>query len=364
MMKKNEAMRQMGSLLAGLLILASIALAKHGSLPGHDFQATTATAHQADNDTLQVLDDGSMVVNTTSIASDIIGYAGTVPLLITIKDNRVEHIKALPNQETEDFFETAAVLLSRWNGKTTEEAEALQVDAVSGATFSSKAIIGNVQRGLAYARRAQATIAQPSFDWSVKNIAGILVVLMAAILPLFVKNKTYRFCQSTLNVVVLGLWCGSFLSYTSLMGYMAHGMNPLAVAVPCLMLLVALVYPLIGHKSYYCTHLCPFGSLQYMASRCVSYKVKMGARLVRGLDIFRKLLWCLLMILIWTGVWADWTDYEPFAAFIFQSASWVVIAIAIAFVLLSFVVVRPYCRFVCPMGTWLRICQSSKWRPF
>lgn len=126
----------MGSLLAGLLILASIALAKHGSLPGHDFQATTATAHQADNDTLQVLDDGSMVVNTTSIASDIIGYAGTVPLLITIKDNRVEHVKALPNQETEDFFETAAVLLSRWNGKTTEEAEALQVDAVSGATFS------------------------------------------------------------------------------------------------------------------------------------------------------------------------------------------------------------------------------------
>jgi len=157
----------MGSLLAGLLILASIALAKHGSLPGHDFQATTATAHQADNDTLQVFDDGSMVVNTTSIASDIIGYAGTVPLLITIKDNRVEHIKALPNQETKDFFETAAVLLSRWNGKTTEEAEALQVDAVSGATFSSKAIIGNVQRGLAYARRAQATITQPSFDWSV-----------------------------------------------------------------------------------------------------------------------------------------------------------------------------------------------------
>ena len=164
--------------------------------PRHDFQATTATAHQADNDTMQVLDDGSMVVNTTSIASDIIGYAGTVPLLITIKDNRVEHIKALPNQETEDFFETAAVLLSRWNGKTTEEAEALQVDAVSGATFSSKAIIGNVQRGLAYARRAQATIAQPSFDWSVKNIAGILVAAPESAGNVIAFQSQYSSCRS------------------------------------------------------------------------------------------------------------------------------------------------------------------------
>lgn len=29
------------------------------------------------------------------------------------------------------------------------------------------------------------------------------------------------------------------------------------------------------------------------------------------------------MICIWGGVWNEWTDFEPFSAFIFHSASWI-----------------------------------------
>ncbi len=73
------------------------------------------------------------------------------------------------------------------------------------------------------------------------------------------------------------------------------------------------------------------------------------------LNLFRQILWAVLMLCIWSGVWADWTDYEPFAAFIFQSASWVVIVLAAVFVLLSLIVTRPYCRFVCPMGSLFKM---------
>ena len=52
------------------------------------------------------------------------------------------------------------------------------------------------------------------------------------------------------------------------------------------------------------------------------------------------------MLCLWTGVWFDWIDYEPFSAFVFQSASWAVIAIALAFVALSTVIMRPYCRLL------------------
>lgn len=389
-MKAVNKIQQVCSLLVCLLLLSSLAIVKQGEWMGHelkpkvetsetskssDVSMTSETSKKAANDTLRTLADGSMVINTTALASDISGYGGKVPLEITIKEGKIVGVKALDNAETKDFFDQASALLTKWNGKTIDEAKGMKVDAVSGATFSSKAIIGNMQRGLQYAQKQEALASQNdadgflggsgsstlgSFDMSAKNVVGLIVVLMAAILPLFIKNRKYHLCQLVLNVVVLGFWCGAFLSYTSLIGYMAHGINVLALLVPCIMLITAFVYPLFGKKTYYCTHVCPFGSLQQVAGKCLKYKVKMGRQTLKRLDLFRQVLWALLMLCIWGGVWSDWTDYEPFSAFIFQSASWVVIVLAAVFVLLSLVVTRPYCRFVCPMGTLLKLSQTSK----
>ena len=41
-------------------------------------------------------------------------------------------------------------LFSRWNGLTASEAAELEVDTVSGATWSSDAVIHNVRKGLIY----------------------------------------------------------------------------------------------------------------------------------------------------------------------------------------------------------------------
>jgi uncharacterized protein with FMN-binding domain len=40
--------------------------------------------------------------------------------------------------------------LEKWNGKTVKDARTLQVDAVTGATYSSEAVIQNVQMALDY----------------------------------------------------------------------------------------------------------------------------------------------------------------------------------------------------------------------
>lgn len=88
------------------------------------------------------------VVNTTNLPGTIEGYAGDVPLEIHIAGNKITEIKALPNYETPSYFARACVLLNEWVGKTTEEALTMEVDAVSGATYSSDAIINNVRVGL------------------------------------------------------------------------------------------------------------------------------------------------------------------------------------------------------------------------
>ena len=351
-------LQQLLSLLTCVLLVMAVSIRRDGKVVGHELKQQQTDSVKTE--TMVVLEDGSVRLNTTELGKDIIGYGGIVPLEITLENGKVKSVKALENSETPDFFKEASALLTKWNGRTVEEAQKLKVDAVSGATFSSKAIIGNVQRGLLYAAKnpVQDSI-WAEIDFSSKAIAGLIAVLLAAIVPLFVKDRRYRISQQILNVIVLGFWCGSFLNFTSMVSYMSNGMNVLTLIVPVIMLITAFVYPLFGKKSYYCTHVCPFGSLQELAGKCVGYKIKMKLKTAKRLDMFRQLLWAVLMLCLWTGVWFDWIDYEPFSAFVFQSASWVVIVIAVVFVALSTVIVRPYCRFVCPTGSLFKYSQQS-----
>ncbi|MCF0199181.1 MAG: FMN-binding protein [Bacteroidaceae bacterium] len=90
------------------------------------------------------------VINTTDLAADVRGYVGATPVEITIEDGRVKSVRPLPNDETPNFFLrlTESGLFRAWDGLSVSEAKSVHVDAVTGATFSSKAVIENVRRGL------------------------------------------------------------------------------------------------------------------------------------------------------------------------------------------------------------------------
>ena len=94
-------------------------------------------------------ENGSTIVNTTTIAKDVEGYNGPVPLKIYIKKNKIEKIEVLKNQETPKYLvKVKNALENAWDGLTVKEAKAKKVDAVTGATYTSEAIIKNVQNGL------------------------------------------------------------------------------------------------------------------------------------------------------------------------------------------------------------------------
>lgn len=154
-MKKK--LSQILSLIVCLLMVAAVSLRRDGKLLGHDFRAKQKAETLVKNDTLRMEPDGTMVINTTSLGKDISGYGGAVPLEIYVnKKGVITQVKALPNGETPEFFGRASALFNAWKGKSLKEAETMQVDAASGATYSSKAIIANMQRGLQYAGKASA----------------------------------------------------------------------------------------------------------------------------------------------------------------------------------------------------------------
>ena len=365
------------SLVVVVLILAAAAILRDGRILGHDLRE----AHEAKalkNDTLEVTPDGAFVVNTKPLAKDVQGYGGPVPLKIHIKDGRVAAVEAEPNAESPDFFNRAKELLNHWQGKSVDEALAEEVDAVSGATFSSRAIIANMQRGLAYAKQhgqwgedgsvgALETGAPPivgsggnsvgALETGASPIVALVVVLLGAVVPLFYNNRRLHLVQLAVNVVVLGLWTGTFVSYTLFLRIFAGGVSLSAIgalAAPLLMLIVALIYPLAGRSGHYCANVCPFGSAQELAGKLSRRKLRITPRILKLLSVLRNLLWGVLMALLLTGTCTAWIDYELFTAFLYSSASVWVTVLAALFLVLSVWVPRPYCRFVCPTGALIK----------
>ena len=94
---------------------------------------------------------GVTIINTTTLAEDVEGYAGPTPLKIYIKKDKIEKIEALDNIETPKYFALIKRdLLGKWNGLTVKKAATQQVDVITGATYSSEAVIENVRRGLEF----------------------------------------------------------------------------------------------------------------------------------------------------------------------------------------------------------------------
>ena len=90
------------------------------------------------NDDTMIKENGVYIINTTTIGKDIEGYNGPTPLKVYIKNNKVEKIEFLKNVESPKYYAKVK------NAKT------LQVDAVTGATYSSTAVIQNVQLAIDY----------------------------------------------------------------------------------------------------------------------------------------------------------------------------------------------------------------------
>ena len=91
----------------------------------------------------------TQVIYTGDIAKKVIGYNGTTPLNITVKNGVIENIEVLENQESPGYLKRAKEkVLPQYIGKSVAEARKLNADIATGATYTSEALIKNIQMGL------------------------------------------------------------------------------------------------------------------------------------------------------------------------------------------------------------------------
>lgn len=362
LMKKIYATRIL-SFITCALLLTAVAINKNGKVAGYAIDKSAASNTQSaviPNFSSESAD--TTTITSIGIADDVSGFAGATPVEIKIADGKIVQVNPLPNEETEDFFQSVVDdgLFKSWDGLTPKEALEKHVDAVSGATYSSSAVIKTVNLTLAKTVKDAQSVSpfKALLNW--KFLITLLAIISAVALPFFSKSQLARTLQLIVNVAVIGLWSHCFISLSLIINCISNGFDIATGIIPALLLIVAFIFPLFGKSSHYCNYVCPFGSLQELAGKTNKRKIKLSAQVAKWLNYFRQALWVCMLVAMLLGAGFQLLDYEAFSAFMFNQASTAVIILACTFLVLSVFIPRPYCRFVCPTGSALKLAQHCK----
>lgn len=293
------------------------------------------------------------VMLSSPYSDGIKGYAGPTPLLIALdKEGKILQVKILANRETPGFLKsvTNAGFFESWNGLTVDEALQKDVDAVSGATYSSRGIQNSLKARLAVVSR-QSVADTTDNSALLPNICILLVVIMALICffnPQ--KTKTLRLVTLLLSIGILGFWRNASMSLLKFYSWLTSGITwPLEWAMVAIFALAVLL-PLFTGRAFYCTYLCPMGALQELAGKACKKKVNIPKNAVTILLIIRKLFLLTLLILVAANAGIDLAFAEPFSVFSVQSITLFSIVFAVIVLVVSLFISRAWCRFLCPTG--------------
>ena len=112
-----------------------------------------AITAQAD-DVMTKSADGTYIVNTTTLAKDVEGYAGPTPVEVHIKNNKIVKVVPLKTQDGPKYVaKVKKEMLPKYESMNVKKGTVGDVDAVTGATFTSKAIQENVRRAVEYYKK-------------------------------------------------------------------------------------------------------------------------------------------------------------------------------------------------------------------
>lgn len=307
--------------------------------------------------------DCGLLLSSAPHATGITGFAGPTPLYIYIDhSDTLRAVAPAENAETPDFLARAAHgIFARWLGKSTGDALRAEADAVSGATYTSKALDANLRAALAAHVARYENASAGRHRETGKTVAAIAVVLLGTAAA-FVRrrNRWLRPAVLALNVGVLGFWCGQFLSLSLLYGWLSGGPDWRNGLPALLMLVLAVLLALCGRRHHYCTWVCPYGSLQELAWRLPLPKIHVPQAAARWLNRVRIGALGLLLLLLWSGLGAEALGYEPFRAFLVSTAPPAVILLAAVFVVAGIFVPRLWCRALCPLGALLDLAGQEK----
>jgi hypothetical protein len=293
---------------------------------------------------------GNDTTGTGILVTESFGYGGRVPLFIGLDRDTVINIQLLANNETTEFMKYIKEdkLLAQWEGMAIKQALNTQVDAVSGATESSNAIIRGMRQGAAHYLNEEETRMKKSFSEIAKDTLFLLVVLLSLLISYVKSLKKYRWIYLIIVLFVVGIFTGKVLSIQLLYGWLSNGISWRTNWQSAILLLLAVSMPLLKRPKFYCNYLCPMGALQELINKISPVK-KRNVNLRRSPISLSEIYLALILTSLVLGFTIELSYLEPFMVFMFKVAGTALFIFVSVIAIMSLFFNKPWCA-VCPTG--------------
>jgi Na+-translocating ferredoxin:NAD+ oxidoreductase RnfG subunit len=349
------------------------------------FKAETVSAKNGQGKHLEYLRlsdkagrDAGYVFSSDKLAPGVRGYGGEVALGIRVNPaGMLQDFKIIESNEAPEYLD----MLKEWSesliGRNIFSDNGLKgIDTVTGATFSSKAILLALTR--AGDNFFKEVISGKGGKASSNDINGqglenrgifyLIGIFAVAILVSFKGGFKSRFAVLLLTLSIGGIMLNvqystdeimTLLSFKSTMSF-------------SLIFFLAVLVPGIGMiaGNYYCGYVCPFGALQEIVSHVLPGRFKPvldDRKMLAGRQVKYILLFIItvLYFLSWNRKISGW---DPLVCFFSSKVSTVALAAASMALVGSLFYFRFWCRYLCPAGAFLSLlgslCLLRRYMPF
>ncbi|MFH0909333.1 MAG: 4Fe-4S binding protein [bacterium] len=298
------------------------------------------------------------------------GYGGRLVLAVmTEPDGKVLDLRVIESRETPSYLARVVPWMKTLRGRNAFDDEWVgRVDGVSGATFTSEAVLRSLQQsGRGFAAVAlkrgpgpEQVAAGPGLRVERGAVAVLVLVLVALVAHVRPSRGLRRIILLT-ALVVAGLHLNAQYAMDQVLALVSFAWPEPGLTLPFMMVVVVpLVVFLFGNV--YCGYVCPFGALQELAGDLWPRAWRVDpckpawryARAVKFAILFAMLVW------FGAGLQREVAGADPlvsvFTADRLLSPGWWVGGLLV----LSLVSRRFWCRNLCPAGAFLSVVGAVR----
>jgi len=306
--------------------------------------------------------------------SEADGYGG--PLKIAVASDQkgvITGVVVIEQRETPHWFERVnnSDLIKSLNGKSfrDEFKPGNDVDVVSGASYTCRAVLTASRTGIRSIAASELNLPVPKekIGKVVFGVPELVLVLLIMVWFLgsqerFLFKKQARWATLLTGMIVLGFLYTRPLTLPfltrMLMGFWPGWQSSLYWYGLLGFFLMVLV---INGKNPYCQWICPFGAVQETLGLIGGAKSHHQMRVTENLRWLQRglALFAVLAALLFRN--PGISSYEVFGTFFDLEGSAFQFGLLGLVLIASFLIKRPWCRFLCPIGAtydFLRILRS------
>ncbi|HQM50502.1 MAG TPA: 4Fe-4S binding protein [Candidatus Hydrogenedentes bacterium] len=346
------------------------------TLAGQDAELESATVTLADGAAFTYYREKTpegetkgYLFDTRALADDVYGYGGPVVLAVSVDAaGIVRDYRIVQSQETPIYLDFVRPWQQQLTGKNIFEPDPFKdIDALSGATLTSNALMAGLERaGNRFAREVlgQSIAAISQDKRSARDVPGLAWLVGLSLAAIVARQRPKPWVRRAILVVSL-IVCGWYLNLqysTQQAASLATGAFPAwALAAPVFLLLaVPLLTILFGN--IYCGYLCPFGATQELLEDVTrgSLTVEPTKQAWRYGRAVKYVLLFLLALLF--AVYRDpaVSQADPLISIFSGMPGRFVLFMSMGIFALSLVFRRFWCRNLCPAGAFLALCNGIR----